>query len=79
MITAEEFLNITKQKKEKALFWLGTIPSDYVSGRPKVQFDGEGVASSKQYPYLSPYTPGANHRVLLVRVGNGWVILGRIV
>lgn len=70
---------IRGQPDTKQYFRLGAIPGDYVSGRPSVQFDGESSASTKTYPYLSSYTPAANDRVLLSRVGNGWVVLGMIV
>lgn len=58
---------------------LGTIPASYTTGKPTVQFDGESSASTKQYPYLASYTPVAGDRVLLVRIGNSWVIQGKIV
>ena len=75
----ETFISMGKGKKGEPVFRIGTIPGSYVSGRPTVQFDGEGAASTKTYPYLSSYAPAANHRVLLGKVGNGWVVLGRIV
>lgn len=57
---------------------LGTIPADYVSGRPRVIFDGEDAATSRTYPYLPSYVPKAGDRVVLAKVGRGWVILGRV-
>lgn len=58
---------------------LGTIDAAYVSGRPRVLFDGETVLGGKVYPYLASYTPVASQRVLLAPVGSGYVILGRII
>jgi hypothetical protein len=70
--------------KQEAPFSLGKIDSTYSSSttpkaRPKVVFDGDTVASSKAYPYLSSYTPTANDRVLLVNVGGSHVIIGKII
>jgi hypothetical protein len=56
----------------------GTVTD--VTGRPKVQFDGETAASGRRYPYLSSYTPTLNDRVMLLRGGSGaWVVIGKIV
>jgi hypothetical protein len=57
---------------------LGTIPADYVSGRPRIIFDGEDAATSRTYPYLPSYVPRAGDRVVLAKVGHSWVILGRV-
>lgn len=69
---------VVNENQEKELA-LGTIPSDYSSGLPKVKFDNEDIASSRVRPYLDSYTPTANDRVLMARIGGGWIILGRIV
>lgn len=54
---------------------LGTITS--TSGtRPNVRFDGENTASSKGYPFIASYVPTVGDRVLLVRVGSTFTILG---
>lgn len=65
--------------EDKRNYKLGTIDSAYSSGRPKIIFDGETVASTKQYPYLGSYTPMASDRVLLLEVGGSYVILGKII
>lgn len=57
----------------------GVVDPSYSSGRPRITFDGETVMSTKQYPYLKHYSPGKNHRVLLLRVSNTYVIIGEIV
>lgn len=59
-------------------FALGTVSSGYTSGKPSVRFDGEDSASVKTYPYLSGYSPTANDRVLLARVGRTWTVLGKV-
>lgn len=79
-MTPEQFLEMLNEYlgKTEAFARLGTIPASYISGRPTVLFDGEAVASTKTYPYLSTYTPTASHRVLLIRSGATWVVVGRV-
>lgn len=69
---------ITDKTKTNETFTMATIDPAYSSGRPKVTFDGESSVSVKQYPYLSSYTPVANHRVLLARVKGSYVIIGQV-
>lgn len=70
---------IMLQASQSVSFRLGTIPGDYVSGRPTVQFDGESTASTRTYPYLASYTPAAGDRVLVAMVGHSGVVLGKVV
>jgi len=73
------FLDIIRPSNCKdSPFRIGKIPSTYTRGNPTVQFDGESAASTKGYPCLGAYTPAANDRVLLAKVGNGYVILDKI-
>lgn len=58
---------------------LATIDPAYASGRPRVTFDGETTLSTRLYPYLSSYAPAAGDRVLLLRSGRTWVVLGKVV
>jgi hypothetical protein len=76
----EDFLSIIQgsDKNTPIDFRFGSIPADYASGRPKIQFDGESTVSTNTYPYLSSYAPAAGEKVLLVRVRNSWVILGKV-
>lgn len=79
MITPAEFLLAVASKPDSELVVrMGTVDPAYTSGRPTIIFDGETVASVKTYPYLASYTPVASHRVLLLRAGHAWVVLGRI-
>lgn len=57
---------------------IGTIDPSYVSGDPKILFDGEDTVSEKVYPYLAPYLPIPNDRVVLLPVGHSYVILGSV-
>ena len=57
---------------------LGTVTS--TSGGIYVQFDGETTPSTKKYKRLASYSnPAVNDRVLLIKVGGSYVILGKIV
>ncbi|WP_306010529.1 hypothetical protein [Bacillus sp. MMSF_3328] len=58
-------------------FKLGQIDPAYSSGRPRIIFEGETATSVKAYPYLSSYTPVAGDVVLLARVGNSYIVLGK--
>ncbi len=71
----EEFYQ--SQPKQEA-FRLGKVDSSYTSGLPKVLFDGDDVASDKLYAHNAGYTPVADDRILLARVGNTYVILCKI-
>lgn len=58
---------------------LATIDANYTSGLPELKFDGETSTSSKQYDYLSSYTPAANDRVLVVLFSHSGCILGKVI
>ncbi|MFE1630738.1 hypothetical protein ACFLFF_28755 [Brevibacillus reuszeri] len=78
-MSAEEFLQIVApDKAAPSPFRMGMIPGTYMSGLPTVQFDGETVASTKRYPCFGSYTPRAGDRVLLARVGHGWVVMDKV-
>lgn len=80
-MTPENFMAIllSLAKQSGSPFKLGTIQGDYVSGRPKIVFDGETATSEKTYPYLGSYTPTAGDRVLVAMVGHSGVVIGKIV
>lgn len=55
--------------------------SPYPAGRPplpKVTFDGEDVLSGRQYAYLNGYVPCPGDRVLMLPVGNTFIIMGKV-
>lgn len=57
---------------------LGTVTS--TSGGVSVQFDGETTPSAKKYKRLASYSsPTVNDRVIMVKIGGSYVILGKIV
>lgn len=80
MMTPQDFIGVVlgAAPKGESVVRLGSIDAAYSSGRPKILFDGETVVSGKAYPYLASYTPVAGHRVLLLRAGHAWVVVGRI-
>lgn len=59
-------------------FRLGKISPTYTSGLPKVLLDGDDGVGDVTYPHLFSYTPSANDRVLLIRFGTSYLILGKI-
>lgn len=79
-MTADEFLDLIRQATapDRDVFALGTVDEGHVSGLPRVRFDDEETASVRTRPHLSAYTPAAGDRVLLGRVGHGWVVLGQV-
>ena len=78
MITPEQFLNITKNKKTDKPFRLAIVENGYTEGKPRVIFDGETKPTAKRYPYLESYTPFANDRILMAYVSGSYIILGKI-
>lgn len=74
--TLESFYR-SKQDKEK-VFRIGNISSTYSSGLPKVLLDGDDGVGDVVYPHLFSYAPSANDRVLLIRFGTTYLILGKI-
>ena len=64
--------------QSQPVFALGSISSTYAAGLPAVMFDGEATDSTRLWPYLSTYAPVASDRVLLARVGHGFVVVGKI-
>lgn len=81
MITADQFLGIIRgNSNDKALVRLGEVSSvDPSTGRPSIIFDGEVEPSVKRYTYIDSYTPTEGDRVLLIAVGNTYVVIGKIV
>ncbi|MFO7736975.1 MAG: hypothetical protein R6V46_00740 [Desulfatiglandaceae bacterium] len=63
MITPYDFLTDVDRFKDRfdIKTKLATIDPDYLSGDPKVQFDGESAITSKTYKVLGGYTPPRNH------------------
>jgi hypothetical protein len=57
---------------------IATVKS--ITGGVTVQFDGETAPGSKKYKRLASYSsPTVNDRVLLIKVGGTYVILGKVI
>ena len=68
----------SQERPKERQFKLGTVTS--ISGGISVQFDGETSPSSKKYKRLASYSsPAVNDRVLMVKIGGSYIILGKIV
>lgn len=63
---------------KESLFRIAKISSSYDTGRPRVVFEGENTETQKRYPYLESYTPAPNDWVIMAKVGNTHVVLGKI-
>lgn len=75
MIKMDAFLEAFKNEEPKKVVKFATIDSEHTTGRPRLVFDGESVATVKAYPYLSTYTPTAGDRVMVVH----GVVVGAII
>jgi len=74
MITAQKFVEIFAKDQPKKIIKFAKVDSSYTTGHPRLVFDGESLASAKQYPYLASYTPIANDRVMVL----SGVVIGKI-
>lgn len=84
LIQMQDFVTkLVRQEMDKQtsslspLIRLGTVVD--ASGRPQIRFDGEDEASERRYPFLESYTPVVGDRVLLLKCGNTWVVIGKVV
>jgi hypothetical protein len=68
----------SKQGQDR-IFRIGTVEPSYSSGLPKVLLDGDDGLGDVRYTHLSSYSPSSNDRVLLVRFGTTYIIIGEIV
>lgn len=57
---------------------LGTIDPWYTSGVARVLFDGETILSKRGYSWVGSYTPTGGDRVVLVPVGQTYIITGLV-
>lgn len=75
MISSGEFIAkfLNPERTEKIIRFAKIDPS-YINGLPSLIFDGEENPTVKKYPHLAGYTPGANHRVMVIH----GVIIDRI-
>lgn len=57
---------------------IAVVDPAYISGLPKVTFEGESTMSTKGYAFVQGYYPVASNRVALVPIGNGYLIIGAV-
>lgn len=75
MISPEEFIGYFGNPESPVkVVRFAKIDPLFVSGLPRLIFDGEQIPTVKKYPHLAGYTPGANHRVMIIH----GVIIDRI-
>lgn len=57
---------------------LGTIKSVTLNSGLSILIDGETEPTAKDYKWLAPYRPSVGDRVLIEKVSDSYVILGKI-
>ena len=57
---------------------LAVVDPAYMSGKPKVTFEGSTNLSPNGFVCLADYAPAAGDRVLVLPVGNTYVILNKL-
>jgi hypothetical protein len=77
---ASELLEQTANPELKSAFRIGTVTELFTTPlfTAKIKFDGEEVASEKQYSYLASYSPIVNDRVIMATIAGTYIILGNI-
>ena len=84
MINPRDFLATVSRSNQERLpqagrtARLGTVDPSYTSGDPRVTFDGDQGMSPDGLPHLTSYTPSAGDRVVLLPVGNTYLVLGEV-
>lgn len=83
MISPNDFIGIISEmidEKSKSSFLMATmgLPEGGDSKKWRILFPGETQISTKAYSHLSSYQPQSGDTVLLARVNNTYVILGKI-
>lgn len=69
-----EYLLMMRRLRNEKVGKFATIDPDYVTGKPRLVYDGEQTPTIKTYVYLDSYTPVANDRVMVIQN----VIVGKI-
>jgi len=69
-----EFQMMMRRLKNEKPARFATIDPDYVTGRPRLIYDGEQTPTIKTFVYLDSYTPVASERVMVIQN----VIIGKL-
>lgn len=67
-----------ENRTSEALFKMATV-TRVVNSHPLLQFYGEETNSEKEYRQLSSYSPSVGDVVCLAKIGNSWLVLGKII
>ena len=65
------------QQASTEVFKFATVDQDYASGLPRVRMDGEEDLGVVGHHYVGD-PPLAQERVMMVRHGKQWVIVGKV-
>lgn len=68
-------LTVAAQDRGLRPFRLATVSQ---ASPLRVRFDGETVASTRDYTRLANYTPTVGDRVVMGRVGSTWTAFGKV-
>ena len=79
MIDPRDFLATVQTAPNSRGARLATIDPDYASGVPRVTFDGDSTLSAGGFPFIESYDPSPEDRVVMLPVGNSYVILGSVI
>lgn len=58
---------------------LGTIGTYTAGSGVTLTIDGETTPTTKDYKFLSSYSPSAGDRVLIEEIGGSYVVLGKLI
>ncbi len=76
--TLTGYVQASRQTSADRPVRIAVIDPAYTSGWPNVTFEGESVMSTKGYVYVESYVPVAADRVLMLPVGNSYMIVGAV-
>lgn len=78
--TAEELIETQQSAAPETppAFRMGRVSGTFTNGTARVVFDGEDIASGKQYAYLAGYMPNNGDRVLLASVAGTYIVMGKV-
>ena len=72
----EEKQDVIKNTKQEKIWKKAIVTSLFENGCPKLTFDGEEQESNKKYSYIYTYMPQVGDKVLLMKTGSTYVIIG---
>lgn len=78
MINAIDFVTLMAPNKDGNSFKLAVVEGISPNNSAIIHFDGEEEPSNKNYPYLASYQANVNDRILLIRIGGTYIIIGKI-